>query len=99
MMRFRCNFYKMIFSWSLDELWSIKPSWPKLAFVKHYYCYWKILCFLLFGFMRGGEGGGKEVRGRLDGTAKKVEVKMEQLEKIIHRKIIYFNKKKHRRIR
>ena len=40
--------------------------------------------FLVFFFL-GGEG-------LLDGTAEKIEIKMEQFEKIINGKIIYVNK-------
>ena len=38
--------------------------------------------FRFFSFLGGGE---------LDGTAEKIEVKMEQPEKIIHEKIMYIN--------
>ena len=38
--------------------------------------------FRFFSFFGGGE---------LDGTAEKIEVKMEQPEKIIHEKIMYIN--------
>ena len=41
--------------------------------------------FLVFFFLGGGEG-------LLDATAEKIEIKMEQFEKIINGKIMYVNK-------
>ena len=45
-----------------------------------------LFCFVLGFFFLGGG------RGRLDGTAEKIEKQMEQFLKIIHGKIMYINK-------
>ena len=78
MMRFGCNFWEMIFSWFLDDLRSISTILTKACL-----CLTILLSlegpFLVCFFYRKGELGWW-----MDGLAEKIEVKMEELGKIVY---------------